>query len=87
MKKGFIRDLFMGPGNEHWDLGRIVAGFTNLAMVLSIVWNITLGLPLDIDKIGIGVAAVLTACAALIYAKDRAKAENTIAKAVEEEAK
>jgi hypothetical protein len=86
VKKGFIRDLFMGPNNEHWDLGRIIAGFTNLAMVLSIAWNISLGLPLDVDKIGIGVAAVLGACAALIYAKDRARAENLVATAIEEEA-
>lgn len=85
MRKGFILDLFKGPGNEHWDLGRIVAGFAIFITFLGAVWNVLLGLPLELGPTGFpgGLALVLGGAAALIYAKDRAKAENTVAKAID----
>lgn len=81
----FFIDLLKGPDNEYWDLGRILAALSMLATVLGAVWNVLLGLPLELGPTGFpgGLGVVLTGCAALIYAKDRAKAENTVAKAVQ----
>lgn len=80
----FIIDLFKGPDNQHWDLGRIIGFLAPTALVLGAVWNVILGLPIDLGPTGFagGIAAVVTACAALIYAKDRARAENTVAAAI-----
>lgn len=80
----FIRDLFKGPDNEYWDIGRIGGALAILSMFLGAAWNISLGLPIELGPTGFGggLAAVCTAVAAWIYAKDRAKAENTVAKAV-----
>jgi hypothetical protein len=84
MKKGFILDLFKGPGNEHWDLGRISAGFAIFITFCGAVWNVLLGLPLELGPTGFpgGLALVLGGAAALIYAKDKAKADNTVARAM-----
>lgn len=80
----FLRDLLKGPDNLYWDLGRILALVSAVAMVAAAVWNTLLGLPIELGPTGLGggLAAVLGGCAALIYAKDRAKSENTVAKAV-----
>lgn len=81
----FLRDLLAGPENKFWDLGRILAMISSLAMIAGAVWNVLLGLPLELGPTGFGggLAAVLGGCAALIYAKDRARAETTVAKAIE----
>lgn len=86
MRTGFIVDLFKGPNNDYWDLGRIVAGISTLSMILGAVWNVILGLPLELGPAGLGggLAAVLGGCAALIYAKDRAKAENLVAQTADD---
>lgn len=76
----FLKDLFYGHGNAAADLGRIIGFLLIVAMIGAELWNIHLGLPIEIDKLGVGFAAVTTAIAALIYAKDRAKTE---AKAVD----
>lgn len=83
----FLRDLLAGPGNEHWDLGRILAFFSSLTMIAGAVWNVALGLPLELGPTGLGggFAAVLGGCAALIYAKDRAQSETIAAKALDPE--
>lgn len=80
----FLRDLFAGIDNQHWDLGRILGFTAFLAMLGGAVWNILLGLPIDLGPTGFGggLAAVVGAIAALIYAKDRARTETTVAKAV-----
>ncbi len=80
-----LRDLFMGVGNSAWDLGRIVGAVGILMMLSGQAWNVLLGLPIDLGPAGLGggLAAVLGGSAALIYAKDRAKSENTVAKAME----
>lgn len=77
-------DLFKGPDNQYWDLGRVVAFLAPTSLVASAIWNVMLGLPIDLGPTGFagGLAAVVTACAALIYAKDRARAENTVAGAI-----
>jgi hypothetical protein len=79
-----FRDLFYGPGNDAADLGRIIGTLGVLMMLGGQAWNMALGLPLELGPTGLGggLAAVIGASAALIYAKDRAKAENTVAKAV-----
>lgn len=81
----FLRDLFMNVGNANWDLGRIGAAFAVLMMFAAAVWNVLLGLPIELGPTGLGggLAAVLGGAAAWIYAKDRARAENTVAKAIE----
>lgn len=78
-----LRDLFMGVGNTAWDLGRILGAAGLVGVIAAAVWNVTLGLPIELDKLGVALAAVLTAAAALVYAKDRAKTENVVAKAMD----
>jgi hypothetical protein len=80
-----IKDLFYGPGNLAADLGRIVGALAVAMMLGGQVWNIMLGLPIELGPTGLGggLAAVLGGAAALIYAKDRAKTENTVAKAMD----
>jgi hypothetical protein len=80
----FLKDLFYGPGNEAADIGRIIAFVATLFTIFGAIWNVLLGLPLELGPTGFpgGLGVVLTAAAALIYAKDRAKAENTVAKSV-----
>lgn len=84
MKFKFVVDLLKGPENGHWDLGRILALASSVAMIGGEIWNMLLGLPLDLGPGGFGggMAAVLGGAAALIYAKDRARAENVVARTV-----
>lgn len=77
-----FRDLFFGQGNVAADLGRVIAGLSVLAVIGGEIWNVHLGLPIEIDKLGIALAAVITADAALIYAKDRAKTESKAVDAI-----
>jgi hypothetical protein len=83
MKCKFIVDLLKGPDNQNWDLGRVLSFLSALAMVGGEIWNGLLGMPVELGPTGFGggLAAVLGGCAALIYAKDRARAENVVAKA------
>lgn len=83
MKK-FLKGLFYGPGNLDPDIGRIGGALAILAMFLAAGWNVSLGLPIELGPTGFGggLAAVCTAVGAWIYVKDRAKAENIVAKAV-----
>lgn len=82
----FIKDLLWGPGNEAWDLGRIAVATGVVLMLVTVIWNMLLGLPIELGPAGFlgGMGAFFTGCAALIYAKDRAKAENTVAVAMKE---
>lgn len=83
MKK-FLKGLFYGPGNLDPDIGRIMGTLAVISMFAAAGWNISLGLPIELGPTGFGggLAAVCGGVAAWIYAKDRAKAENTVAKAV-----
>lgn len=69
----FIRDLFKGPANAYWDLARIGSTIAVLAMLAGQGWNIYLGLPIELGPTGLGggLAAVLTASAGFVWAKDR----------------
>lgn len=70
-----LKDLFYGPANAYLDLGRILAALTSLALIGAQLWNIYLGKEIDLGPSGLGggLAAVLTAAAALIAAKDIAR--------------
>jgi hypothetical protein len=76
-RRGILADLLMGPNNTYWDLGRVMAALAIAAIVAPSVWNlylaVQLGIPVEIDKLGIGLAAVVTSAAALIALKDRAR--------------
>jgi hypothetical protein len=67
-----LKDLFYGPGNAYLDLGRILATAVALALIGAQLWNIYLGKEIDLGPGGLGggLAAVITAIAALIAAKD-----------------
>lgn len=80
----FLKGLFYGPGNADPDIGRIVGTLAVFSMFIAAGWNVSLGLPIELGPTGFGggLAAVCTGVAAWIYAKDRAKAENVVAKAV-----
>ncbi len=80
----FIKDLFWGPGNLAADLGRIIAFGAAVMMLCAQIWNVRLGLPIDLGPGGLGggLGVVMGGIGALIYAKDRAKSENTVAKAI-----
>jgi hypothetical protein len=80
----WLKDLFYGPDNQALELGRVIAFFATFSMLLGALWNVLLGLPLELGPTGLGggLAAVLGGAAALIYAKDRAKSERTVANAV-----
>lgn len=71
----FIGDLFKGPGNAYWDLGRILSTIVAVALIGGQLWNIHLGKELDLGPTGLGggFAAILTAAAAFIAAKDMAR--------------
>lgn len=71
-KPGFIRDLFMGPNNAYWDLGRILSFAAGAAMLAAQAWNIRLGIPIDLAALGTGFGAILVGAAGLIFVKDRA---------------
>lgn len=67
-----FKDLFYGPGNVYLDLGRILATATAAALIGAQFWNIYLGKEIDLGPGGLGggLAALITAIAALIAAKD-----------------
>lgn len=68
-----LKDLFYGLGNTHLDLGRVLSFFAILAPLGAAIWNAHLGKEIDLNAFGVGLAAVVTACAVLIAAKDSQK--------------
>lgn len=82
--KRLLGDLFRGPGNAYWDLGRFVAFGAGVCMLAGQVWNITLGLPIELGPTGLGggLGAVMAGQAALIFAKDKAGADARLTQAV-----
>lgn len=67
-----LKDLFYGPGNTYLDLGRIISTAVAIALIGAQLWNIHLGKEIDLGPGGLGggLAALITAIAALIAAKD-----------------
>jgi hypothetical protein len=76
---GFIADLFKGPGNHYWEIGRIILGMASSLMALATLWNIHLHQAIDLSALGTGLAAVITAGAILIPAKDWVRAKHDAA--------
>jgi len=78
------KDLFYGPDNNAVDLGRILAFVAPMSLIAAAIWNSHLGLPIELGPTGFGggLGLVLGGAGALIYAKDRAKSERTVANAV-----
>lgn len=76
-----LRDLFAGPGNASWDLGRIIGTLAFLSVLAALAYTMAMGLPVDLGVTGFpgGLAAVITAIAAFIAAKDYARAANITA--------
>jgi len=85
----FWKDVLYGPGNASADLSRIAVAVGVLISTAAVVWNMLLGLPIELGPTGLlgGLGALYIGAAAFIYAKDRAKAENTVAVAIKEEKK
>lgn len=70
----FIQDLFKGVNNTHWDLGRLASFLALLLVVAGGIHNmLQTGQMVDLMALGGGLAAVLTASAAFIFAKDQAR--------------
>lgn len=67
---GFFSDLFKGPGNHYWELGRMILGLASSLMAVATVWNVHLHQAIDLSALGTGLAAIITAGAILIPAKD-----------------
>lgn len=65
-----LKDVFYGPGNLHLDLGRVISFCSFVPLFAAAVYNMRRGEALDILALGGGFAAVLTAAAVLIAAKD-----------------
>jgi hypothetical protein len=67
------KDLFYGPGNVHLDLGRLVSFWSVITVIGATCWNVYLGKPIELQQLGLGLGAVITACAAFIKWKDAEK--------------
>lgn len=72
--KTFFKDLFMGLGNEHWELARIIGTFSVTSYVFAFIYSLVKNhAELDFSALGIGFAALLGGVGILIYAKDSAR--------------
>lgn len=67
-----LRDLFAGPGNQCWDLGRIASGWGFVLYTGTIAWQAVTEAPIDLIQLATGYAALLAGAGALIALKDRA---------------
>lgn len=72
-----LRDLFMGPGNQAWDLGRFMACGGFLSLVGAQFHALYLGQTLDVFQFGGAIAAVLGGAGALIALKDKSAPPRT----------
>lgn len=74
-----LRDLFMGPDNESWDLGRITAAGGFLTIVGGVATNAIQGHGVDLMALGTGFGAYAGGAGLLISLKDRALTNHAIA--------
>lgn len=72
-----LQDLFKGPGNVGWDLGRVMSAFGIVSLVGAQFHAIFMGQALDISAFGVAIAGVLGGAGALIALKDRARLPGT----------
>lgn len=72
----FIADLFKGPGNRSWDLGRILGAKAASAYTFAFLYSLLANhANIDWSALGMGYAAVLAGTGALIGLKDVAVAK------------
>lgn len=64
-------NLFKGPGNNGFDLARIIGGSAGILYPFPFLWDVVAkGVVPDPSAFGVGYAAVLAAIGALIATKD-----------------
>lgn len=72
----FFRDLFMGVGNQVWELARFMSAWAitsfSFAFLYALIWK---GQVPDWSDLGTGFGAVLLGAGALIGIKDIARAK------------
>ncbi len=69
-----LRDLFMSPGNQAWELARFLAAYAVLSYSATFLVPLVRTNPsFDYSSLGIGFAAILAGAGALIWAKDTAR--------------
>lgn len=79
--KQLVQDLFKGPGNNGWDLGRVLGAKAVLIFTGSFAYSVfEKGATIDWSNAGIGFAAVLAGAGAFIGIKDTAAAKATAPK-------
>jgi len=67
----FLRDIFAGIGNTHWDIARLTALWAVLSYSFAFLYAlIVLGKVPDWSSLGIGYAAVLAGAVAFVAGKD-----------------
>lgn len=62
-----LKDLFYDPTNEHLDSGRCVVASSIATLVGSVVWNMHLHKEINLNELGVGLAAILTALVVYLY--------------------
>lgn len=72
------RDLFTGPNNRHYDLGRFGLGISLLGAVAFQGWALFQGQPFDAMVFGTGCAAILGAGGFGIAQKDRSRPQSLV---------
>ena len=65
-----FKDLFYSVGNRNLDLGRVLSFFAVMGPLCAAGYNMCLGKEINLQDFGLGLAAVVTACAVLIASKD-----------------
>ena len=70
----FWRDLFTGPNNSDFELGRALWGFGTLMLILYQGYAIYKGHPFEPDTFGFGLTGVLAGGGFGVAMKDYAKA-------------
>lgn len=65
-----LKDVFYSTGNEHLDLGRLIVWSASTLMAFAAIWNaLKMHQAIDLAALGGGLAAVMTAGAAILAAK------------------
>lgn len=74
-----LKDMFYGEGNTHAELGRVVVGLSGALMGLAVFWNmLAMHQVIDLAALGGGLAAIITAGAGLIAAKQWASTQQQL---------
>ena len=68
----FLRDLFMGIGNQFWDLGRVAAGWAIFSTSALAIHKHFFIAPITLAEYSSSMMYVLTGCVIFIGGKDLA---------------